>query len=223
MIFASLGALIGVLIALGGLALIAVHVFARDDDGYYTTDTERLASGRYAIVSDALDLGRDSVDADAGDLGATLKVSATSTGKPVFVGIARRAAVATYLRGVGYSELDDFGDGRARYSQVPGRQPRSAPSAQRFWTVRAAGAGEQSVEWDVDSGTWNAVVMNADGSRGVVVDAEAGIKVSWLIWVGVGLLILGVVIAGLCIYAVRNMTRPRPVPPPPDSRSAPAD
>ena len=42
MIVSSIAALVGGLMLLGGLALIAVHGLARDDDGYYTTDTERL-------------------------------------------------------------------------------------------------------------------------------------------------------------------------------------
>lgn len=215
-ILAGFGSLIGVLFALGGLGLIAVHVLARDDDGYYTTHTERLASARYAVATDAIDLGRDSVDVDAGDLGASLEVTATSVaGKPIFVGIGHRADVARYLRGVGYSRLDDFGDGRPRYSQVPGRRPRSLPTAESFWAAKSAGRGEQRAEWDVEPGTWTAVVMNADASRAVAVEADAGVRISWLIWVGMGLLVVGALIAGLCIYAVRNMTRPRaPTPTP---------
>ena len=35
--------------------------------------------------------------------------------------------------------------------------------------------------------------MNANGSRGVAIDGDIGAKVPWVIWVGVGLLGLGLV------------------------------
>jgi hypothetical protein len=214
-VIVAIAGFLGILIAVAGIALIAIHTFARDDDGYYTTDTERLTSDRYAIASDAIDLGRDSVGFDADDLGATLKIDATSTAaKPVFIGIARRADLARYLRGVGYSRLDDFGDGSPRYSQVPGRRPRSRPSAEGFWVAQSSGAGEQKLEWDAASGTWTAVVMNADAGRGVAVEAEAGVKIGWLIWVGIGLTILGATIAGVSGYGIVRLTRRRRAAPP---------
>jgi hypothetical protein len=38
-VFGSLGALIGLALLLAGLALVLAQAFARDDDGYYTSDT----------------------------------------------------------------------------------------------------------------------------------------------------------------------------------------
>ena len=38
--------------------------------------------------------------------------------------------------------------------------------------------------------------MNANGSRGVSIDSSIGAKVPWVIWVGVGLLGLGLVSIG---------------------------
>src|ERR671924_1962956 len=61
-VFGSLAALIGCALLLGGLALVLAHAFARDDDGYYTSDTERLSTGTYAITVEDIDLGSDPVD-----------------------------------------------------------------------------------------------------------------------------------------------------------------
>ena len=47
--------------------------------------------------------------------------------------------------------------------------------------------------WEVESGDWTVVVMNADASRGVDVDARLGIKVGWLLPVAIGLLAVGLV------------------------------
>lgn len=206
----GIAGVIGILIALAGLALIAVHLFARDGDGYYTTDTERLVSARYAVASDAIDLGPREAGLDAGDFDASLKITAEPVnGKPVFVGIAPRADVDRYLRGVGLSRVDDFGDGATQYTQVRGAAPRTDPSAQRFWVAQAEGNGQQTVKWDVKSGTYTAVVMNADASPGIAVDGEAGVKIGWLIWVGIGLAVVGLVIAGGCGYGMSRLLRDR--------------
>ena len=52
-------AFIGVVLLLSGLALVLVHAFARGDDGYYTTGTERLSTSAYALTVEDVDLGND--------------------------------------------------------------------------------------------------------------------------------------------------------------------
>jgi hypothetical protein len=61
-VFGSLGALIGLALLLAGLALVLAQAFARDDDGYYTSDTKRLATPTYALTVEDIDLGSDPVD-----------------------------------------------------------------------------------------------------------------------------------------------------------------
>jgi hypothetical protein len=209
-ILVSIAALIGLAMTVGGLGLVGAHLFLRDDGGYFTTETKRLASKSYAVTSDAIDLGQESVGFDAGDLDASLEIVATTaTPRPIFVGIGPTLDVAHYLRGAGYSQVRDFGDNRLRYTQVRGNRRPAAPSRQPFWDVQTTGAGEQRLEWDVDAGNWTAVVMNADGARGVVVDAEAGVKIGWLIWVGVGLTVIGLVIMSASIYGTSELVKRR--------------
>jgi hypothetical protein len=204
----SIAFLVGLAMLLGGLAIVAAHLFARDDDGYYTTSTEPLESRGFAITSDNIDLG--DLDWAPEDAFASLRVTAEgSAGRPVFVAIGRTAAVDGYLGGVARSMLADFRNGDARYEEVVGRAPRGRPGAQPFWVASAEGTGEQEVSWDLEPGEWTAVAMNADASRGVAVDASAGAKVDWLIWVGVGLVVLGALLAGGMVFLILYLVRVR--------------
>ena len=201
----SIVALIGVGLLLGGIALMGLHAFARDDDGFYSTETEKLKSRGYAITTEEVDLSEGEAGFDVEDLAATVRLEATGeTGKPVFIGIADRDDVERYLAGVAYSEVTDFDDdGEPEYDPNLGRVPPPAPPADRdFWEARSEGTGTQRIEWELESGNWTAVAMNADASRGVAVEVDAGAKVSWLIWVGLGLAIFGLLVAGVALLAV---------------------
>lgn len=208
----SILALIGILLLCGGLALIAAHAFARDDDGYYTTDLERLETNSYAITTGEIDLGADPVDWAPEELLGTVTVRVEGTrARPVFIGIAPTSDVDTYLDGIDHAVLTDFNDGEARYKLRSGGAPEKPPGAERFWVVESEGAGDQSLEWDVESGVWSIVVMNADAERGVAVDAEVGADVGWVIWVGLGLTLVGLLIGagGVALILVfgRRATR----------------
>jgi hypothetical protein len=192
----SLMAVIGLLLLLGGLALVAAHAFARDDDGYYTTDTERLETASYAIATEEIDLGTD-VDAAPDDLLGTVRVRSESvSASPTFVAIGPTSDVGAYLSGVGYAEVTDFADGDPVYEDHPGDAPTGPPGDEDFWVAESEGPGERTVTWDVESGNWSIVVMNAGAERGVAVDADIGVKIGWLIWAGLGLTILGLVVGG---------------------------
>jgi hypothetical protein len=65
------------------------------------------------------------------------------------------------------------------------------PTAIRFWDTKAVGTGAQTLSWPLRSGHWSAVVMNADGSRSVAVNARLGAHVSYLWWIVAGLFVLG--------------------------------
>ena len=190
MVFASIGGLIGLALLLGGIAVLAAYAFGRDDDGYFKTERKQIASATYAITTEDIDLGADEVDwAPDGILG-NVRVQVEGN-KPVFVGIGPDADVDRYLRGVARDELIDFDGDNPELVLHPGRAPRTPPGQQSFWVAEASGTGEQSLTWDAEFGRWTAVVMNADASRGVDVEADAGVKLGWVIWAGLGALVVG--------------------------------
>ena len=56
--------------------------------------------------------------------------------------------------------------------------------------------------WDADFGRWTAVVMNADGARGITTEADAGVKLDWAIWAGLGLLTVGLLMSAGAVAAI---------------------
>jgi len=200
------GALI-TLVALGltaaGGALVWVHATQRDAAGYYTTPIERFETTSYAITSDAIDLGSAGREEprSLGDL-ATIRIRADRTGPGrVFVGIARQRDVDAYLAGVGHAQIEQLrlAPFSVDYSYRDGGPPPQPPGRRDIWVASASGTGPQTVQWSPRAGQWAVVVMNADGSAGVSVDASAGARVPWLLGLGIGLGIGGLL--GLAVGA----------------------
>jgi hypothetical protein len=190
MVFASLGGLIGLALLLGGIAVMAAFAFGRDDDGYFNSDRKQIDSSTYALTTEDIDLGADEVDwAPDGVLG-NVRVQVEGN-KPVFVGIGPDPDVDRYLGNVAHDELVDFDGDDPDLVLHPGSAPRTPPGEQDFWVAEVQGSGEQSLTWDAEFGRWTAVVMNADASRGIGVEADAGVKLGWVIWAGLGAFVVG--------------------------------
>ena len=219
LVFGSLTTLVAIVL-LGAAGTLIWANFQKDGDGYFTTAQHRFASPSYAIVSDDLDLGEDGPDwiFEQGRLG-TIRIEGAGTKGPVFVGIAPKADAEAYLRGVPHAVVtqvtaDPF---RIDYRPVPGgaAQPKD-PESQRIWAAFSTGP-TVTMKWDVDSGNWVAVLMNADASRGVAADLSFGARVSWLVWLIVGLLIAGLLVltagATMLFFGIRGprATAPKPV------------
>src|SRR5215216_3656393 len=145
-VFGSLGALVGVALLVSG--------------------TERLATGTYAIVAEDIDLGSDAADVVPEDVLGHIRIRAERPGGgDLFVGVGPEREVAGYLRGVARAEVDDLDP--PRYTTMRGGPPRRPPSAERFWVASAEGPGRQALDWEVETGQWTIVAMNADGARRV--------------------------------------------------------
>ena len=101
----------------------------------------------------------------------------SSAGKPAFIGIARTTDVDAYLDQVAHDEITDldFDPFTTETARRAGEGRPAMPAAQTFWA--ASSADGSTLDWKVREGDWTAVVMNADGSPGVSVDAKAGAKV----------------------------------------------
>lgn len=211
----SILALLALLLVAAGGVLFWVHTAKRDADGYYSSHTERFQSDSSAIVSDNLDVGTDGPDwlFEEGRL-ATIRLRGTSgeAGNDIFIGIGRTEAVRAYLAGTPYDvvtdlDLDPF---RADYRREEGSGAPEPPGDQRFWAVSAEGGQTETLRWEVDRGNWSAVVMNADASAGVAADLSVGAKIGFILWVGIGLLIVGVLmLAGAAVLVYFGARTPR--------------
>jgi Domain of unknown function (DUF4389) len=196
----SLLALIGVILALGGIGLMFAHAVLRDDDGYFNSPTKQFSTPTYALTAEKLKLG--DIENGTGDwavanLAGTLRVHAElASGAPVFVGIARERDVDAYLAGVAHDRVIDLNDGDPQYERARGARAPAEPARQRFWVASASGPREQVAQWKVKEGRWAVVVMRADARRGVAADASIGARVGWVIWVGLGLLAFGALMLG---------------------------
>jgi hypothetical protein len=195
----------------GGLLLWADGHY-KDADGYLSTGAQRFDSAEYAITTPSLQVGAGApgflIKADR--YGEVRLQTMAKGGRPLFVGIARTADVQRWLRGTSYSEVSDidYAPFAARFTQYKGSRKPGPPAGQTFW----AATGSHSLHWDVQSGDWSIVVMNADGSRGVAAAVSAGAKVPFIATIGYGALGLGLLFviatAGLTAFGSRPAVRP---------------
>ena len=169
-----------------------------------TSPREQVSSDGYAVTTEGIDL------ADLDDGGGWLveqglgrvRIRATSRTDAIFVGIAREAQVDRYLSGVAHDELRDVRPGANLYRSREGGAAAVAPADAGIWEASASGDGTQTVEWDARDGRWAAVVMNADGARGVAADVRVGAKLGVLPWIGGGLLLAGLLAVALGVATI---------------------
>jgi hypothetical protein len=191
----------------GGGVLLWADLGYRTDD-FVFTETDGFSTDGYALSSERLDLstGADWVPFSAAVGTARAEVTSTDPGADLFIGIAPVAAGAAYLDGVERGVINDLGTGANGEVLVPGGPPSGTPGEQDFWAARASGPGTQRLDWKPAEGDWVFVVMNADGSAGVAVDARIGATVpalgglAWgMLGVGLLLLVIGVLLVALAI------------------------
>jgi hypothetical protein len=205
---AAVTGLIAFALFLAGGLLLWANGHYKDADGYLSTGSQRLDSSEYAITTPGLQV-------DAGlmikpDRYGELRLQTMAKGgKPLFVGVARTADVRRWLRGTSYTELTDIdlAPFKATTEDFKGTRKAGPPGKQTFW----AATGSHSLHWDVRSGDWSIVVMNADGSRGVAAAVSAGAKVPFIatiayVTLGLGLLFV-IATAALTAFGSRPVVR----------------
>ena len=212
LVFGAIILLVALALIAGGGALVWLDEAHSDSEGFITTDTIHLERASYAITTKTAEIDIESGwFVDRHDI-ATIKVQASSedNSKQIFIGIADEADVQAYLHGVNYDKIRDFRihPFRVYYTNHPGSSAPAAPTSQPFWVISEYGPGTQTLEWEVETGDWVLVVMNADGSAGVDVSGSVGIDVPWIFWVGVGLIVGGIVLliigVGLVLLGTRR-------------------
>jgi hypothetical protein len=199
----------GLLLTLAGLlATVAGAVAAFwlvGPDNTVDTGEQRLTSKGLAVMTAPELLDRH---------GPTLHVTASSA-KPVFVGIGPDLDVSSYLGSSQYTRV-------VRLNLPPkfdtqelngGLTPLTPPAELDWWTVKASGAGKQSISWPIADGSYDVVAMNADGTPNAAIGLTLGVELAGLF--GTCLLILGAGVVLLAIGLLLMFYRRRPPPPVP--------
>lgn len=230
----------------GGGMLLWADTWGRADDGYLVTATDDFSTPGYAMQSDRIDLETDAdwVPLSAALGTARMEVTSARAGEGVFLGVGPTADVEAYLDGVERTVIDDMGLDTSAADQelIPGGAPAGPPTEQDFWTAAAGGPGTQLLSWEPADGSWTLVIMNADGSAGVSVDARIGATapalggLAWAVFgVGLFLCLVGVLLLALAARSrpaaaawspygtAPGATPPYWSPPPPVDRSTAAD
>jgi hypothetical protein len=193
LVFGSLGLLAALAFFAGGVALTWGLETQRDGSGYFTTSPHHYRTSSYALSSQTLDVG--GITGALERHLARFRISATTTGpaRTLFIGIARRKDVEAYLARVAHDELSniEFDPFSIDYRRLGAGAPTAPPATQNFWRARATGTGTQTISWPIERGRWSAVVMNADASPGVSVDAQLAARVSHVWWIAIGLFVIG--------------------------------
>ncbi len=200
----------------GGSALGLGLAFGRDDDGYVATTIDRLASNTVAVTAQDITFAADPgspdwvLDALAADV--RLQATDTSSEQDLFIGIGRQADVDAYLAGVAHDEVVELTDGlEPVYRRHEGSSTIAPPVDQDFWAATTTGPGDRELAWNTTSGSWSAVLMNANGSPGVIADVEVGAKAAFVlplvfIMLGTGALVAALAV-GLIIAGARGIHR----------------
>jgi hypothetical protein len=211
-------ALFGFGAAVGGGGLLWAQS-ERTDDGYLTSPTYKLETDGSALTAEEIHLGGPT----PGDwvpwfarFEVRIDVEAVD-GAPVFAGFAPRRDVDGYLDGVAHAEVARLGvrSDDVTYRSSAGSVVPEPPAGQGFWVASTEGPGAQRLTWQAEPGTWALVVMNADASPGIAVQASAATPGGFLLPVGIALLIGGLVLLGIAValvlVAVVGSGAPRPV------------
>jgi hypothetical protein len=188
-VLGSIAALIGAGVLAAGVAAIVVDQTQRDEAGFLMSPSETFRSSGYAVVSESARMSFGGQNWVARRILGTVKIRSKAI-RPVFIGIGPETEVNAYLGTVERSVVKEI-NRRPGYREEAGGAPSGPPAAQTFWVASASGAGTQALTWEPKSGDWVAVLMNADGSRGVEADVAIGAELDPLLGFGIGVAVLG--------------------------------
>jgi hypothetical protein len=195
------------LLVSGGI-LMAVDSAFKDNEGYFTTSFQPVDAGSSMIVSEQAKIRMASKWKVYQESPVSIKIEAYNddSNKPIFIGIARESEMSNYLKDRSYDEITgfDFENSEIELRHHTGTDGSSTPADRNTWVASASGKGEQSLTWDLASGDYNLVIMNADGSSPIKAHVSFGARVAGIIHaVGIGLIIGGAValiIGGVMIF-----------------------
>jgi Domain of unknown function (DUF4389) len=186
-----------------GAAGTALLVFdgMRDSSGYVTSPVVRASSSTAAVTADGITIeGGDFWARNLSDVGGVRITVASTSGKPVFVGIGRQAQVESWLSGTARDSIVDVSGNQATYDRTSGAvRAVPAPTGQDFWLASATGTQNATLEWQATDGNYTVVLANADGSVDVATRVRASAQIPDLTGLGGGVLGTGILLAILGI------------------------
>ena len=199
LVFGGLFVLISFALLIGGATVLAFDSNFKDSQGFYSTRFIPVQSESPAVVSQPADIhiGPGWFNENRNAITVKVEASGLVSGKPVFIGIARESDLNAYLNGMSYDEVSDvnFRSDVLHYIHHSGTNTITPPTGQTFWVASASGAGTQTVQWNVASGSYSIVLMNADGSAPLNAEVSLGLKIPAVLHgIGLGLLIGGIVL-----------------------------
>lgn len=203
-VFGSLGLLAALALIGSAIAAIVGLETSRDANGYFVTHTHHYQTSSYALSTESLNVDGVTGALEAGLLRLRITATSNDAEKPLFIGIARTAEIDRYLARVEHDELRDikFDPFKIDYRRLGTGAPTALPSTQSFWQARASGSGTQTISWPVKKGKWTAVVMNADASRNVSVDAQLAARLAGAWWFVAVFIVLGALslLGGIALF-----------------------
>ncbi|MDV3223082.1 DUF4389 domain-containing protein [Intrasporangium sp.] len=212
LVIGCLIAMPGIGMLLGGAALGGIYALGRDDAGYFNSSLRTVQTSTVAATIEDVLIDIDPLSqrwvADQLDLDVRVRATPTDPQQEVFLGIAPSAEVEGYLAGTAHDRLTRVERGAQQYERADGDSEVAAPTEQDFWVEQDSGSGTRELSWELTSGRWALVIMNADGSPGVAVAATLSAHAEFLLplaWTLIGIgLVLTVIAALLIVYAVRH-------------------
>src|SRR3954447_16881542 len=181
---------LGVLVLAAGATAIWADTSKRDDNGYFSANAHRYQTHTRAISTETITVGSYVPTWLAGKVrlhvsgdkplfvGLAGRAQLEGAGdKPLFVGIAPKKTVDAYLARVEHTEatqldLDPF---KVTYVDHTGTVAPGRPAAEPFWAAKVSGRNGP-LSWNLRSGKWSIVLMNADGSPDVAATVGVGVK-----------------------------------------------
>jgi len=199
-------ALIATAFLIGGALLTIAHIIESDDGGYFDETLDRVGTATAAITTEDVDLRTDpgpEWGLNALDVSVRLQATSVDDSGEVFIGIGRQADVTAYLAGTAHDQISHItAGGSLEYTQAAGEESAAPPVDESFWVASASGGGTQVVEWDVAEGEWIVVLMNVDGSAGILADVTVGIQSGALLAVGIVMLVAGGVFLAIAVAII---------------------
>ena len=196
-----LGLLIGLALAAFGGAGLAFG----GSSGVVQTGYHSISTPTTGFVSNPGDI-QNSNDVGRNGGSVTLQLDGRDTSKSVFLGIGPAAQVQAYFNGASYEQVTkvDFGDFRLVTTRIDGTTQPAAPGDQSFWVASSESSNQAELTWTIADGRYEVVVMNEDGSAGILTSAQIGASLPDSTGIWLTIVIVGgaaMIVGGALVFA----------------------